>query len=69
MTLCRVVMFCQVTVVPDATVRDVGEKVVDSKQNVVAGQFGDVVPPPQETKAIARARAPNKPEIVRILPP
>ncbi len=74
-TLCNVpVSFCHVTVVPTATVRDVGENVLpDVMQKVLVGQFGgggggggvivESPPLPHEATPIARIRAPNKPRI------
>jgi hypothetical protein len=70
MTLCVTFWsFSQVTVVPDATDRVVGEKVVLNKQNVLPGQLGPVELPPQDAIPIARNRAPNEPDILRIQPP
>jgi hypothetical protein len=72
--------FFQVTVVPEVTVRVVGEKLDPPIQNVFAGQVaggggggGGVMPPspppPQEIAVTTKTKAPIKPEIFRILPP
>jgi hypothetical protein len=71
--------FCHVTVDPTATVRVAGEKLLDPMQKVLAGHVGgggggvtippSPPPPPQDRALNAKTRAPDKPEIFRILSP